>query len=155
MTPLDLLGTWDLVRVVDDHRNGERRDVRGTVTLTPEPDGRVRWDEEGTMSWDGHAVPVSRTLYAVPAPDGSWAVEFSDGRPFHRWAVGERVTHPCSPDTYVGLVTADDPTPADPGTVERRVVQRWTVEWRATGPEKDYVMHTIHSGRRPATRDSA
>jgi hypothetical protein len=139
MTPLDLLGTWDLVRVVDDHRNGERRDVRGTATLALEPDGRVRWDEEGTMSWDGHAVPVSRTLYVVPGPDGAWLVEFADGRVFHPWAVGERVVHPCAPDTYVGVVHLD----GDP-------VERWTVEWRATGPEKDYVMHTVHSGRRPA-----
>lgn len=136
MTPLDLLGTWDLVRVVDDHRSGERRDVRGTATLAVEPDGRVRWSEEGTMTWGGRSVPVERTLYVVPGADGEWLVEFSDGRAFHPWAVGERVEHPCAPDHYSGLIELRDGA--------------WTVEWRATGPEKDYVMSTVHSGRRPA-----
>ena len=135
VTPLDLLGTWDLVREVDDRLAGERRDVRGSATLALEAPGRVRWSEEGTMSWGGRSVPVSRTLYAVMVGD-AWWVEFSDGRPFHPWQVGERVTHPCAPDTYVGLIEVE--------------AERWTVEWRATGPEKDYVMHTVHSGRRPA-----
>jgi hypothetical protein len=146
VTPLELLGTWDLVREVDDRLTGERRDVRGTATLALEAPGRVRWSEEGTMHWDGRSVPVSRTLYAVVVDD-AWWVEFSDGRPFHRWAVGERVTHPCAPDTYVGLIrVVGVHLDGDP-------VDRWTVEWRATGPEKDYVMRTVHSGRRPARHD--
>lgn len=134
-TPLDLLGTWDLVREVDDRLAGERRDVRGSATLVLEAPGRVRWREEGTMTWGGRSVPVERTLYAVLVDD-AWWVEFADGRPFHPWGVGEQVTHPCAPDTYVGLIEVE--------------AERWTVEWRATGPEKDYVMHTIHSGHRPA-----
>ncbi|HEU5036276.1 MAG TPA: DUF6314 family protein [Nocardioides sp.] len=141
MTPLDLLGTWELRRVVDDHRNGERRDVRGTATLELETPDRVRWDEEGTMTWAGHAVPVSRTLFVVRSGE-AWWVEFEDGRPFHPWAVGERVRHDCAPDLYTGLIRLDQDPVEDP-------VERWTVEWRATGPEKDYVMTTVLSGRRP------
>jgi hypothetical protein len=133
VTPLGLLGTWELGRVVDDHLAGERRDVRGTATLALESPDRVRWSEEGTMSWPGHAVPVSRTLFVVRSGEG-WFVEFEDGRPFHPWVVGERIEHPCSPDRYLGLITVGD--------------EGWTVEWRATGPEKDYVMTTVHS--RPA-----
>lgn len=138
MTPLALLGTWELSRVVDDRRTGEQRDVRGTATLELESPGRVRWGEEGTMTWAGHEVPVFRTLFVVGSGD-AWFVEFEDGRPFHPWAVGERVRHLCAPDLYTGLVRLDQ----DP-------VERWTVEWRATGPEKDYVMTTVLSGRRPA-----
>ena len=82
------------------------------------------------MTWAGHAVPVSRTLF-VDRTDGVWAVHFEDGRLFHPWTVGERVDHPCAPDHYRGLVETD----GDP-------VTRWTVEWQATGPEKDYVMTT-------------
>lgn len=139
-TPLDLLGTWDLAREVDDRLAGERREVRGSAALALEAPGRVRWSEEGTMTWGGRSVPVSRTLYAVLV-DHAWWVEFSDGRPFHAWHVGERVTHPCDPDTYVGRI--DVGARPDGGPVDR-----WTVEWRASGPEKDYVMHTVHSGRR-------
>jgi len=135
-TPLGLLGTWALTRVVDDRLAGEKRDVQGTATLTLETPDRIRWREEGTMTWPGHSVPVSRTLYVeryVDRPGGPWAVHFEDGRLFHPWAVGAWVDHPCGPDHYRGLVQAD----GDP-------VGRWTVEWRAQGPEKDYVMRTAH-----------
>jgi uncharacterized protein DUF6314 len=134
--PTDLLGTWSLTRTVDDHRAGERRDVVGTAELTEVGDGRVRWAESGTMTWPGHAVPVSRTLYVV-LEDDAWFVCFEDGRPFHPWAVGHQVDHPCAPDHYRGLIeTVDEP------------VTSWTVTWDAAGPEKDYRMVTRHTGRR-------
>ena len=131
-TPLGLLGTWALTRVVDDRLAGEKRDVQGTATLTLETPDRIRWSEKGTMTWAGHAVPVSRTLY-VERAGGVWAVHFEDGRLFHPWAVGDWVDHPCAPDHYRGLVQVDGDD-----------VTRWTVEWRAQGPEKDYVMRTQH-----------
>ena len=68
--PTALLGTWSLTRVVDDRLAGERRDVRGTATLELETPDRVRWSEEGTMTWAGHAVPVSRTLFIERTGDG-------------------------------------------------------------------------------------
>lgn len=138
-TLLDLLGTWDLSRVVQDHLTGERREVHGTATLTLAAPDRVRWHEEGTMTWAAHAVPVQRTLDVVRSGDG-WLVLFADGRVFHPWAVGQQVEHPCAPDHYVGLVEVLD--------------DAWTVRWRATGPEKDYAMTTVHSGRR-STRHGA
>jgi hypothetical protein len=130
--PTDLLGSWTLTRTIEDRLAGERRDVRGTATLELESPDRVRWSEAGTMTWAGHAVPVSRTLL-VERVEGAWFVRFSDGRPFHPWAVGERVEHPCAPDHYTGLIEVE--------------ADRWTVEWRAVGPEKDYMMVTVHSGR--------
>ena len=57
--PTDLLGTWELSRVVDDRLSGERRDVRGTVVLELESPDRVRWSEAGTMTWGGRSVPVA------------------------------------------------------------------------------------------------
>jgi len=135
--PTDLLGTWSLTRVVDDHRSGERRDVVGTAELVAVDVGRVRWTEAGTMSWPGHSVPVSRTLYVVREPDDRWWVLFEDARPFHPWAVGHQVEHPCAPDRYRGLVGAT----GEP-------VATWTVTWDAVGPEKDYRMVTVHADRR-------
>ena len=96
--PIDLLGTWTLSRVVDDHLAGERREVVGTAELAEVEPGRVRWSESGTMTWPGHTVPVTRTLYVVREDDG-WFVRFEDGRPFHPWAVGHQVDHPCAPTT--------------------------------------------------------
>ncbi len=136
--PTDLVGVWELSRVVEDLLADERREVRGTATLELESPDRVRWSEEGTMTWAGRSVPVSRRL-SVDRLDAGWFVHFEDGRPFHPWDVGVRVDHPCGPDHYRGLIE----TEGDP-------VERWRVEWRAVGPEKDYVMTTVHSGRRPA-----
>jgi hypothetical protein len=133
LEPVDLLGTWSLVRVVEDRLAGERRDVRGTASLELESPRRVRWSEQGTMTWGGHSVPVSRTLY-VDRAGADWEVRFADGRLFHQWAVGTRVEHPCAADHYTGLVqVAGEP------------VERWTVRWHARGPDKDYVMSTVHT----------
>jgi len=131
--PTDLLGTWTLTRVVEDRLAGERRDVVGTATLALESPERVRWSEAGTMTWAGRSVPVTRTLY-VDRVGTDWEVSFSDGRPFHPWATGARVGHPCGRDFYTGLIEVGEAT--------------WTVEWQASGPEKDYVMRTLHSERR-------
>jgi hypothetical protein len=133
--PTDLVGTWTLTRVVDDRLAGERRHVVGTATLSLESPDRVRWSEEGTMTWGGRSVEVGRTLY-VERGDGGWFVYFSDGRPFHPWSVGSAVEHPCGRDLYAGRISGD--------------AERWTVEWRASGPEKDYVMTTVHTDRRDA-----
>jgi hypothetical protein len=134
--PTDLLGTWTMTRVVDDHREGERREVVGTAELAEVSAGRVRWSEEGTMTWPGHSVLVSRTLYVVREKDG-WFVRFEDGRPFHPWAIGRQVDHPCAPDHYRGLIEVA-PAPD----------LSWTVTWDAVGPEKDYRMVTVHTDRR-------
>ena len=133
--PTDLLGTWLLTRTVDDRRAGEHRDVRGSASLELVAPGRVRWHEQGMMTWAGTTVPVERTLY-VERGGAGWVVYFSDGRPFHPWVVGRPVDHPCSPDHYRGLVEVE----GDP-------VVRWTVVWHALGPEKDYVLTTTHSDR--------
>ncbi len=76
---------------------------------------------------------MSRTLF-IERAGGEWAVHFEDGRLFHPWAVGRWVDHPCAPDHYRGLVETD----GEP-------VTGWSVEWRASGPEKDYVMTTQHT----------
>lgn len=124
-SPLDLLGHWSLDRTVEDRLTDETRRVVGETTLTLLDDGRIRWDETGTMRWAWNEVPVSRTLYVEPRDEG-WFVTFEDGRDFHPWATGTRVDHACSPDHYSGVIQVDD--------------DGWSVEWAARGPAKDYTM---------------
>ena len=135
-SPADLLGTWTLTRTVQNRRAGERRQVRGTAMLTQDGPDRVTWHESGTMTWSDRSVPVQRTLL-LHRDDAGWAVHFSDGRLFHRWAVGSPVEHPCAPDLYRGLVET-----------EGEPVTRWTVVWEAQGPDKDYRMVSELTDRR-------
>ena len=156
-----LQGTWHLQRIITD-----RRTLR---TLTA--DGSARWaleeqgptaDIDGAASAPGAAADSSRAAVsptlayceecavhglgaaAVPArasyiyasvcgvPSAA-AVAFADGRPFHTLdlATGDSgpLAHACAPDDYAGRVIA---TGAD----------ALTIEWRVTGPAKDYTAVT-------------
>lgn len=126
--PTDLLGVWDLHRTVEDHRAGTSGTVTGTTTLTATAPDEVRWDETGTMHLGDLVAPVSRTLFARRADD-RWTVHFSDGRVFHDWAWDAGVEHACAPDEYTGTLAGD--------------ARRWTVEWRAVGPAKDYRLASV------------
>lgn len=126
LQPTDLVGEWELRRTVDDRRAGAVGTVAGTTTLTATAPDEVRWDESGTMAFDGRSVPVSRTLFVRRTPDGDWTVHFSDGRVFHDWVWGTAVVHACAPDDYAGVLAGD--------------AEHWTVRWEAHGPAKDYVL---------------
>jgi hypothetical protein len=148
--PLRLVGTWDFQREVHDHRDGAEYTARGQAELTAQDDDRIRWAENGTLTWSAGSTLVSRTLFLVRQPpgDGSaasgWRVTFEDGRDFHPWTVGA-VEHLCGRDLYRGgfEIPADRP-PSDPPPSDLP----WELTWRVTGPEKDYTMHTTYS--RPA-----
>lgn len=127
LRPIDLLGEWTLHRTVLDRRAGIEGLVTGTTTLARTAPDAVRWDEVGTMAFDGRTVPVSRTLWVRRgADDDGWTVHFSDGRVFHDWVWGSAVSHACAPDDYSGVLAGD--------------TERWTVRWEAHGPAKDYVL---------------
>ena len=134
--PTDLLGAWLLDRDVDDRLARQARHVTGTTDLELLAPDHVRWREEGVMRWAGHEVPVERTLDVRRDAAGAWSVHFSDGRPFHPWATGTPLEHPCGADLYRGRIdVAPDRT-------------SWTVVWHSTGPAKDYVL-TSRLTRRP------
>lgn len=124
--PRLLVGRWRLHRVIDDRRAGERSVVTGELLISPDQDGLL-WQESGRWERAAGAVDVRRTLHLTHAPaESRWWVCFEDGRPFHPWAPGEQVVHPCGRDTYTGHVSGD--------------LRGWNVDWLVTGPEKDYTM---------------
>ncbi|MDP4332861.1 DUF6314 family protein [Curtobacterium sp. A7_M15] len=137
LRPIDLLGEWSLRRTVHDRRAGVHGSVTGTTTLTRMATDQVRWDEAGTMTFDGRTVPVSRTLWVRRGADDRWAVHFADGRVFHDWVWGSAVSHACAPDDYSGVLAGD--------------TEEWTVRWEAHGPAKDYVLDsTLRRRSHPA-----
>ena len=138
LLPTDLLGDWTLRRTVDDRLAGVTGTVTGSTTLTLTTPDEVRWDESGTMTFDGRVVPVSRTLVVRRGPDDHWTVHFADGRVFHDWVWGTTVEHACAPDDYTGVLDGD--------------AERWTVRWRARGPSKDHRLDSVLQ-RRSTTAD--
>lgn len=133
LDPRTLTGTWRLERIIVDHRNAEELRVEGIVDLTAQADRRIRWTESGTLHRRGAELAVSRTLFieqrVIEQRADAWFVTFEDGSDFHPWEPGHEVEHPCAADLYVGRI---DGSP-----------ERWTVEWRVTGPAKDYVMSGV------------
>ncbi len=132
-SPLDLVGCWTLERTIDDRHTGVPCLVHGTLELTEEPDGRMRWHESGTMVREGQHVPVVRTLFVAPRADG-WMVTFEDGREFHPWRPAETVEHPCGRDLYRGFLDLETRRGPDRGS--------WSITWTVIGPAKDYTMVT-------------
>ena len=135
LDPLDLLGTWDLSRIIIDRKANDKSGVIGVTELAVLSDGRIQWTESGTLTRHGTDVPVSRVLY-LEQRAGGWYVTFDDGRDFHPWQPGSPVEHDCSPDLYVGMV-------------ERLDADRWSVEWQVTGPSKDYTMTSVLTRSKP------
>jgi hypothetical protein len=121
LQPPDLLGRWRLHRRLVDRRLRRSGSVVGELSVVA--DGAdVAWREQGTLSWDGREVSVSRILRLRRVDDG-WHVYFADGRPFHPWRPGEVVEHPCRADLYRGLIDATR--------------DRLRTLWDVTGPGKD------------------
>ncbi|MEV0368917.1 DUF6314 family protein [Streptomyces sp. NPDC050636] len=133
-----LAGRWSVDRVVCDLRDGTEGRFHGTADFRPDAAGEgLLHIEEGELTWGGTVHPASRTLRLRPRPDGTAAVAFADGRPFHdldlrtgRWTA----VHPCAADRYEGsftVVSADE----------------WLLEWRVGGPHKDQLLRSVYRRR--------
>jgi hypothetical protein len=131
-----LLGEWDVVRAVRDHRSGKIGAFRGTARLVPEPGGSagivLSYREQGELTFAGHRGPAGRSLSYRERPDGAADVRFADGRPFYQLDLRAghcQAEHQCGADRYVVFlrVVSDD---------------SFTETWRVTGPAKDYEMTT-------------
>lgn len=130
-----LAGRWHIERTVHDLRADTTGTFRGTADFIPDgPDGALRHAEEGVLTWQGVEHPATRTLWLRPRTDGTAAVTFEDGRPFHdldlrsgRWTA----VHPCAADHYEGTFTV-------------LAADRWDLTWRVTGPHKDQLLRSVH-----------
>ncbi|MFE1171089.1 DUF6314 family protein [Streptomyces sp. NPDC058773] len=128
-------GRWSIERTVSDLRNGAEGSFRGTAGFRPGPaGGGLLHHEEGRLSWGGTVQPASRTLRWRPRPDGTAAIDFADGRPFHdldlrtgRWTA----VHPCAADLYEGTFTVVGP-------------DTWHLEWRVGGPAKEQLLCSVY-----------
>lgn len=132
-------GSWRLTRSIDDRAGGVDRIFAGQAQLIRRADG-LRYFETGTWTssdWEG--LTATRA-YFWREEKGRIAVDYEDGRPFHSFAVVpggmSESGHDCAPDRYDVTYSFDLP-------------ERWTAEWRVSGPRKDYVSVTEYAAEPP------
>ncbi|SHI90309.1 DUF6314 family protein [Wenxinia saemankumensis] len=122
------LGDWQLVRRVRD--GGDEARFEGSARL-----GADGWFvESGTWTSGSMAgLRGERRTHWAPL-DAGIAVSFADGRPFHHVVPGTgeiAVRHDCAPDLYLGAYRFELPA-------------LWRLDWRVTGPRKDYRMTSTY-----------
>ncbi len=126
----DFAGRWSVIRTIADAYGAQAGRFAGEAVLTPEGESGLVYVEEGVLRMaDGPSMTATRT-YLWAFDEGGVAVQFADGRAFHRFAPGEAAVeaeHLCAADVY--QVTYDFSAWPD-----------WQVRWQVSGPRKDYTM---------------
>lgn len=136
-------GLWSVAREIEDLAGGPSGRFRGLARLTRETVGGapgLRYEEHGRLTLGAAKLQASRAY--LWRPDGAREVEvlFDDGRPFHRFDWGRIESadvHVCGKDRYELRYSFSR--------------ESWRVEWRVTGPAKDYRASTLYL--RPLGRD--
>ncbi len=122
---MDFEGEYRLTRQIT-HADAPPATFAGRASWSREGDG-LRYHESGELAIRGHAAMTAERRYFW-APD--LKVYFDDGRFFHQVPPsGGHAAHWCDPDHY-GVTYHFDDWP------------NFQVEWRVTGPKKEYKMHT-------------
>ncbi len=132
-----LLGSWDVVRSIDDRQNATSGTFVGVSRLVADPltpvgnvVERATYEEEGELQLKDHLGLARRRLEYRRRPDG-----FLDGRHFFDLDLTSgrcKGLHQCAPDSYFIDVAVSSEL-------------RYTEHWRVTGPYKDYEASTVYS----------
>lgn len=129
-----LAGRWRLERRLEDRAGGRTGSLEGTAQFDPDAEGGLAYREQGRLVL-GDFATLARQAYRFRFPLPARAeVSFADGRAFHdldlsdgRW----QARHRCGADLYCGRFAALGP-------------ERWTAEWRVTGPRKDQRLSAVY-----------
>ncbi|MDA8310033.1 MAG: DUF6314 family protein [Actinomycetota bacterium] len=140
-----LLGEWCVQRAVTNHRQSVSGVFSGTVTVAPieqtaSTDLEIaEYREVGSLRMGAYQGVAHRRLRYLRQQNGVVVITFEDGRTFARCDLRAGrcdATHLCGNDRY-------------DITWRVRTAQVVTEEWRARGPEKDYVASTVLRRVRP------
>lgn len=126
----DFAGSWDVTRRITDFL-GADGSFTGTARFDAD-DAGLAYHEQGWLRIGDGAALAAERRYLWRGEGSLIAVHFDDSRLFHRFDPRDgapEARHDCAPDLYLA-------------TYEFADWPRWQVEWRVTGPRKDYRMVT-------------
>ena len=131
---VDFVGLWQMVRLVIDHRTGERGRFEAAVHLVPDGVG-MTYHERGNLLLRGRPPMAAQRRYLWrPGGAGRIAVLFDDGRPFHDFDPADpapAAVHACGEDVYqVRYDFARWPS--------------WRATWNVEGPRKSYLLDSLY-----------
>jgi hypothetical protein len=118
------VGSWRLTRRISDRGRGRSGRLIGCASFVP-TFGRLRYYEEGILTFGDFRGQASRSLWFIPHGSGA-EVRFEDGRSFHHIDLSSgraAAFHQCGSDTYIGRYRVSGPN-------------HWTLVWQILGPDK-------------------
>jgi hypothetical protein len=124
-------GTWRIARRIRDDRLAVLGRLTGRATFAPAPGGLV-YDEDGALSFGAHQGPATRRYHLAIDQPSIGEMRHADGSLFHMLDLtsgAASVLHRCGDDNYRGRY---------------RVIggDCFFVNWRVSGPRKDYASTT-------------
>ena len=121
-------GRWQMVRIIENVREGVIGEVWGQAVFTPDGAG-LTCREEGVLRFGGHDYHTERASLWRFGPDDHIEVQYPDGRPFHDFLTREPIA-----------LSID-------GDAEYRISydfakDTWLSHWELLAPGADYLMTT-------------
>ena len=121
-------GQWQMVRIIENVREGVIGEVWGQAAFVPEAGG-LTCLEEGVLRFNGHDFHTDRVSLWRFGPDDHIEVQYEDGRPFHDFLTRDPIALAIDGDAVYEISYE----------FERLT---WLSLWQLTGPGQNYQMTT-------------
>lgn len=137
------LGSWRVSKRVLDERLGRTAEMAGHCVFEPAQAVELRQCETVQTMLDGQSYPAVQTYFWRFDSKSSVVLWFSDRRFFCAADLGAppsdapirpaqaALRHDCPPDSYKGVLAVDGD-------------DRWRLQWRVTGPRKNYHLDAVY-----------
>ena len=120
-------GPWQMVRIIENLRDGVIGEVWGQVAFTPDGEG-LTCQESGVLRFQGVDYHTGRaSLWRF---DGDRIeVQYEDGRPFHDFLMKDPIALQFDGDARYEITYDFEP-------------RTWVSRWEMVGPNANYMMTT-------------
>ena len=121
-------GQWQMVRIIENVRDGVIGEVWGQASFQPDGTG-LTCIEDGVLRFNGHDFHMDRVSLWRFGPDDHIEVRYQDGRPFHDFLTRDPIALSIDGDAVYEISYEFDR-------------YTWLSLWQLTGPGQNYLMST-------------